>query len=59
MTGFFQRMRDARNRRQAAHALQSLDHNALRDMGIGRSEIISVVYGSPSDRRRSYSEQGL
>ncbi len=55
MTGFFQRMRDARNRRQTAHELQSLDHSALKDMGIGRSEIFSVVYGSPSDRKRSYS----
>ncbi len=56
MTSFFRKMRDARNRRQTTEALQSLDYMALKDMGIARSEIFSVVYGAPSDRKRSYSQ---
>lgn len=56
MTRLFQKMRDARNRRQTARALQSLDYGTLKDMGIGRSEIFSVVYGSPSERIRTYTD---
>ncbi len=46
-------------RRKRVHAvrhLRSLDDNMLRDIGIDRSEITSIVYGKGHQRRRFESD---
>ena len=45
------RMKDKRD----ARALRSLDPRTLRDMGIDRSEIISVIYSDNTERRISHA----
>ena len=41
-----------RRRKHAVRHLHSLDDNMLRDIGIDRSEITSIVYGRGHQRRR-------
>jgi uncharacterized protein YjiS (DUF1127 family) len=48
--------RDSRARRVATHTLAELDDHFLKDIGITRSEILSVVYGSRDERRRGYED---
>ena len=43
-----------RARRATVRALQSLDGDTLRDIGINPIEIESVVYGNSDDRIRGY-----
>ena len=45
-----------RARRVTVDLLHSLDDRTLRDIGVGRNEIASVVYGRPGDRTRCYDE---
>ena len=45
-----------RARRATVELLHSLDDRTLRDIGVGRSEISSLVYGRHGDRTRSYDE---
>ena len=52
--GIFSRFREARRRRRDTEALQALDWRILKDMGIGRCEITSVIYANEADRRRNY-----
>lgn len=40
-----------RAQRATVLMLQSLDGRTLKDIGVDRSEIKSVVYGRPDDRR--------
>jgi uncharacterized protein YjiS (DUF1127 family) len=49
---------ERRAQRATIALLQSLDQQTLRDIGINRSEIESVVYGPPIERRRIYREGG-
>lgn len=44
----------SRSRRAAVFMLRALDEKTLHDIGVDRSEIESVVYGEPSERRLCY-----
>ena len=48
------RMVEAAARRRTLRELRNLDCATLRDIGMSRSEIISVVYGDPEGRRRTH-----
>ena len=41
--------------RATARILRGLDDATLRDIGLSRSEIDSVVYGRPGDRRLQFN----
>lgn len=43
-----------REQRKAVRELQSVCQRTLKDIGIDRSEAMSVVYGAPNGRRRSF-----
>jgi uncharacterized protein YjiS (DUF1127 family) len=45
-----------RNKRRALAELKSLDPRILKDMAIDRSEVASVVYSDPKERRRVCAE---
>jgi uncharacterized protein YjiS (DUF1127 family) len=47
--------REARERRLAAQEMNFLDDGTLKDIGIHRSEITSLIHGDPRDRIHSYS----
>ena len=51
LTNMRKRMKDKRD----ARALRALDNRTLRDMGINRSEIISVVYADHDERRINHA----
>lgn len=42
-------------KRKSVRHLQTLSNHHLKDLGIDRSEIMSVVYGDAPDRLRGYS----
>lgn len=46
-----------RERRRAMAELRSVDPRALKDMGIDRSEVASIIYCNDSDRRRDYTRR--
>jgi len=48
--------RASRARRLGVCALEEMDDRLLKDIGITRSEILSIVYGSRDERRRSYED---
>jgi uncharacterized protein YjiS (DUF1127 family) len=43
---------ERRKKRRALAELRSLDPRTLKDMGIDRSEVTSIVYGNANERRR-------
>ena len=43
-----------RAQRTTVLMLEALDDQTLRDIGLGRSEIGSLVYGEPHDRMQRY-----
>ncbi len=49
-----ERVRARREQRQAVNALKSLNADILRDIGIDRSEITSVVHSQPQGRRKTH-----
>ena len=56
MADAIERMNIRRDQRRTAQALRALGGNTLKDLGIYRSEIDSVVYGAPGERRLGYRE---
>lgn len=54
IAGVHRSLRDMQARRRSLRAMRSLDIRTLKDIGIGRSEIMSVVYGVPDGRIRSH-----
>jgi uncharacterized protein YjiS (DUF1127 family) len=48
-----------RKKRRALAELRSVDPRTLKDMGIDRSEVTSIVYGPPNGRRRNCTENKL
>lgn len=55
---FLTRYFEHRKKRRALAELRSVDPRTLKDMGIDRSEITSIVYGNASGRRRVPYSQG-
>jgi uncharacterized protein YjiS (DUF1127 family) len=47
---------ERRARRATIELLSSLDDRTLQDIGVGRSEITSAVYGRRGERTRCYQE---
>jgi uncharacterized protein YjiS (DUF1127 family) len=43
-----------RSKRATLRILRELDDATLRDIGLSRSEVESLVYGTPGDRRVNY-----
>src|SRR5262247_2382493 len=48
-----------RRKRRALAELRSVDPRTLKDMGIDRSEVTSIVYGPPKGRRRNCAENDI
>jgi uncharacterized protein YjiS (DUF1127 family) len=48
-----------RKKRRALAELRSVDPRTLKDMGIDRSEVTSIVYGPPKGRRRNCAENNI
>jgi len=50
------RYQEHRRKRRAIAELRSVDPGILKDIGIDRTEVTSIVYGSPKGRRRRYAD---
>ena len=51
----FRAWRLRRQKRRAVQQLRGLNNHALKDIGLHRSEIMSLVHTSGKDRRRCYA----
>jgi uncharacterized protein YjiS (DUF1127 family) len=56
---FLTRYLEHRKKRRALAELRSVDPRTLKDMGIDRSEVTSIVYGPPDGRRRNCKENNI
>jgi len=52
----FDRYQEHRRKRRAIAQLRSVDPRILKDIGIDRSEVTSIVCGNPKGRRRRYAD---
>ena len=57
--GALQRFRANAERRKALREIRCFSHRTLKDIGIDRSESLSVIYGPTEERRRVYVESAL
>lgn len=53
LSGFADRMRESAARARTRRALANLNDATLRDIGISRSEALSIAFGGDLERRRS------
>jgi uncharacterized protein YjiS (DUF1127 family) len=53
------RYSEYRKKRRALAELKSVDPRILKDIGIDRSEVTSLVYGNPEGRRRGCAENNI
>jgi uncharacterized protein YjiS (DUF1127 family) len=53
------RYSEHRKKRRVLAELKSVDPRTLKDMGIDRSEVTSLVYGNPEGRRRGCAENSI
>ena len=56
MVEYMQHRKSQSAHRSTIRALNSLGQGALKDLAIDRTEINSIVYSAPQERRRSYSD---
>jgi uncharacterized protein YjiS (DUF1127 family) len=56
IAGAWRRYWQRRAKRATVELLHSLDDRTLRDIGLSRCEITSVVYGRAGERTRCYEE---
>ena len=54
ISGITESIRDRHARAGTRFAIMRMDQATLRDMGISRSEALSIAYGEDKDRRRSH-----
>lgn len=54
LSGFADRVRDNADRVRTRRAIAHLNDATLRDIGISRSEALSIAFGGDVDRRRSH-----
>lgn len=54
LSGFADRIRENAARARTRRALTDLNDATLRDIGISRSEALSIAFGGDLDRRRSH-----
>jgi uncharacterized protein YjiS (DUF1127 family) len=50
------RYQEHRRKRRAIAELRSVDPGILKDIGIDRTEVTSIIYGNPKGRRRAYAD---
>jgi uncharacterized protein YjiS (DUF1127 family) len=55
LAGYMQHRKEQAARKRTIHALNSLGQGGLKDLAISRTEVNSIVYGAPEERRRGYS----
>ena len=51
----YRAMRERSEHRRAVRELRAMNRHVLKDIGIDRSEIVSVIHGQPGERTRSYA----
>ncbi len=56
LAALWRRFREAREKRRAVREMRNLDNRTLKDIGINRSEILSIVHGDRKHKRRRQTQ---